>query len=143
MNRPLAVLIFSCFCLFAALSGCKTPNLEPGGSYTTTNAVGEVVSMDKGLFMADSAYKLAYDAVDAAFRFERDNRKTLWDISPSIKGSMDKARGEVKHIEIRWATARKAYRSSPTPEGLNTMEKILAELQKVLTVVQSQVSPIK
>lgn len=131
-------LILACAPIACIVNGCKAPNLESGGNYATTNSVG-VVTKDAGLFLADSGYKLAYDSIQTVFAFERNNRAELWAMSHNIKSGLDKARGEVNHIEKRWASARKAYREAPSPQGLDQLHVILADLQKVVAIVQSQV----
>ena len=38
--------------------------------------------------------------------------------------------------------ARKTYRSNPTPDGLTAVQSILAEIQRIIPVVQQQMNPI-
>lgn len=140
--RKARVILFFCVALFvwAITPGCKTPKLEDGGAYAQTNAVGEVTYRDSTLFVADSAYKFAYDSIQAVMRFERDNRVELWKVSPQIKKGLDVARPKVVDIEKRWAVARRSYRMNPTPEGLTNIQAILAEMQRILPIVQAQLA---
>lgn len=140
---PLLLLTLS----LAVLPACKSPNLAAGGGYApvTTNSVGEVVpasAPDKALYLADASYKLAYDTMAGAFKFERDNREEILKISPEVKKALDNLRPNVVEVERRWALARKAYRQNPTPAGLSTIQSILAEIQRFVPVVQSQLAPV-
>jgi hypothetical protein len=129
-----------------ALTSCKTRTLEPGGVYAPTNALGQVVYTDTGLALADAAYKFAYETVCSPLKFERDNRAAIFALSPSVgvsvKHALDDVRVQVWAIDQRWAVARKAYRASPTPAGLTTIQTILAEVQRLIPVVQSQLAPV-
>jgi hypothetical protein len=137
--------IIGLLALLAAFTGCKTPKLENGGAYApgATNSAGVFVpssAPDLALFIADSAYKLSYDAVDAVFAFERDNRAKLQSVSPSIKTALDSIRPQALDIDRRWALARAAYKVSPTPANLTVVQEILAEIQRLVPVVQSQLT---
>jgi hypothetical protein len=125
---------------------CKTPSLETGGAYKPTNELGQVIYNDVGLAMADASYKLAYDTIISVLKFEKDNRAHLFEVSPTIcldvKHAMDKVRVQTWQIEQRWALARRAYRASPTPAGMTTLQTILAEIQRIIPVVQSQLNPV-
>lgn len=128
------------------LSGCKTPQLEPGGAYSPaiTNAAGDVVlttAPETALYVTDAAYKFAYDTVYAVLKFERDNRVELARISPEIKKALDRVRPKVVDIERRWANARQLYKANPTPEGLTTIQSIIAEIQRLIPVAQAELEP--
>ena len=127
--------------------GCKTSQLEPGGAYAPTNAAGVVLYNDVGLALADASYKFAYETALAVMRFERDNRAAIAAISPSIgasvKTEMDKMRTQVWAVDVRWAKARQAYKLSPTPAGLTTLQTVLSEIQRLVPVVQSQLAPVQ
>lgn len=141
---PLVALMMAAVAMLA-LAGCgKT--LEPGGAYApaTTNADGTLVATQKAdmaLFVADSSYKLAYDAVDAVFKFERNNRAQLATISPKIKLTLDQYRATAVDIDRRWALARQAYKANSIPANLSTLQDVLAEVQRLVPVVQSQLTP--
>lgn len=122
--------------------GCKSSTLEPGGVYAPTNAAGEVVYSDRELALSDASYKLAYETVQSVFKFEKDNRQALWEISPDIKKALDAGRTNAVAIDRRWAQARNTYKKNPTPEGIGTLQSILSELHRLLPVVQQQVSGI-
>lgn len=119
-----------------AQSGCKS-SLQSGGAYApdpTTNAVTGVVTQiasDKPFFIVDGAFYLAYSAVDAAFTFERDNRATLWALSPEIKHALDRIRPQAVIARNEYIAARKAYIANPTPSGLDTLNTILAKIQQL------------
>lgn len=140
MKRPLLVLLFSVILFSLTISGCKTPQLEPGGVYAPTNSVGEVVRKDTALFASDAAHKFAFESIQAVFKFERDNRAELRAISPNIKKELDKLRIQAAMIEKRWAAARQAYRANPTPEGLEGVNLIIAELSRIVPIVQAQIT---
>lgn len=149
-QMPLLVLLLA-IGIGATLVACKTPQLEQGGAYApanvivatntdgtlTTNAVATQAPMPE-LYLFDAAYKLAYDTVDGVFKLEFQNRADVAKMSPAIKPALDKARITAWEIDQRWAVARKAYKANPTPAGLTTLQLILAEIQKLVAVVQSQ-----
>lgn len=124
------------------LSGCKTPKLEPGGVYAPTNAVGVVIYNDLGLALADASYKFTYETALSVFAFERDNRLAIWALSPDVKHALDAIRPKVVEVDRRWAQARKLYKANPTPAGLNVLQTILAEAQRLLEVARQQVQPV-
>lgn len=138
----ISVLAVGLMSLALLFSGCKTAKLEAGGVYAPTNAVGQVVANDVGLALADASYKLAYDTALAVFRFERNHRAEIYRLSPQVKTELDKLRPQVVAIDRRWALARQAYKANPTPSGLTTLQTILAEAQRLLPVVQSQLAPM-
>jgi hypothetical protein len=142
--KRIAPLILMAFAI--ALASCKTPTLEPGGVYSPTNTLGQVVYNDTGLALADAAYKFAYETVCSPLKFERDNRAKIFELSPSVgvsvKHALDDVRVQVWNIDQHWAVARQAYRVSPTPAGLSTIQTILAEVQRLIPVVQSQLAPV-
>lgn len=146
MKRTSFYTIFAACALL--LAGCKGPQFETGGAYasiTTTNAAGDVLAVtapEAGLYVADAAYKLAYDTVFGVMKFERDNRAELQKISPSIKDALDDIRPKVVEIERRWALARQAYKLNPTPAGLSTVQRIIAEIQRLVPVAQAELNPV-
>ena len=122
--------------------GCKSGKLELGGAYrpSSTNAAGIVVDAaapDYAFFVADLAFSTAYSAVDAALTFEHNNRKLLWGVSPEIKHTLDKIRPVAWSTVQRYARARSAYLSSPTPAGLSTLQNLLSEIQKIAASAQA------
>lgn len=134
-------ILFSTVIILAALAvpvlqtGCKG-KLEPGGAYnpTTTNATGVVTSNPDKPFMAiESAFALAYGALDAAFSFERDNRAMLWGISHSIKQTMDKIRPQAVAGRNAYFQARALYVASATPQNLALLKAQLDKIQKFST----------
>lgn len=141
-----AALVFGVWCL-VFVPGCAGPQkLEPGGVYAPTNAAGEVVTNERALALADASYKFAYETALAAYRFERDNRELIWRLSPTIgarvKAALDDARATTWDIDQRWARARQAYRANPTPAGLSAVQTALAELERIIPVIQSQLAPV-
>lgn len=139
------------FTLFTAttelLTGCKgIGKLEAGGAYSLTNSQGQVIYNDIGLALADASYKFAYQTVDGVLKFERDNRAAIKALSPTVgldvKHALDRIRPTVWDIDQRWAVARRAYRLNPTPAGLTTLQTLLAEIQRLVPVVQAELVPI-
>lgn len=123
-------------------SSCKTPKLESGGPYSPTNSTGQVIYNDIGLALADASYKFAYETTLDVMRFERNNRAAIWAISPDVKRKLDLIRPQVAEIDRRWAAARRDYRLNPTPAGLSVIQTVLAEMQRVLPIVQKQIQPV-
>lgn len=138
----LLVALVALVAMGLALTACKAPHLEPGGAYAPTNSVGVVTSNDVGLALADASYKFAYESVVGVFEFERANRAEILKLTPSVKEELDKLRPQVVAVDQRWALAHRAYRANPTPAGLSTLGTILAELQRLLPVVQSQLGAV-
>lgn len=133
--------------LVGCSGGCKGPNLEPGGAYSpaTTNELGEVTlttEPERALYVSDAAYKFAYTAIFNVFKLERDNRAEFAKISPEIKNGLDKIRPIAVDIDQRWARARKAYKDNPTPAGLDTIQRIISEIQRLLPVAQAELKPV-
>ena len=153
MKSNIRILVSSLlFCAAMAATSflfvaCNTPKLEPGGAYAPTNAAGVVLYNDLGLALADASYKFAYETALTAARFERDNRAAIAALSPSVgasvKTGMDKMRAQVLEVDLRWAKARQAYKLRPTPGGLTTLQTILAEIQRLVPVVESQLAPVQ
>ena len=142
-NRILeAVLVMAMLIATLALPACKTARLEPGGVYAPTNELGQVVYADTGLALADASYQLAYDTVSAVLKFERDNRATIWALSPEVKKALDKVREQGNALNLRWAEARYLYKQNPTPAGLTALQTILAEIQRLVPVAQQQLAPV-
>lgn len=143
--KLLLAVALVCGGLFA-ITGCKTPSLEKGGAYAPTNALGQVIYSDLGLALADASYKFAYETALMPLRFERENRAQIAMLSPTIgaqvKTALDEVREEVWKIDQRWALARKAYKANPTPAGLSTIQAILSEIERLIPVIQSQLSPV-
>src|SRR5258707_8090524 len=84
--------------------GCNKSTLEPGGAYAQTNQVPDLV-----FFQIDSAFDLAYSAIDAAFLFEFQNRPMLWTISPNIKHTLDSIRPQAVAARDKYLAARTIY----------------------------------
>ena len=129
-----SLILAASLCLF---SGCTSPKLEAGGAYATsgTNVVANTV--DYGFFVADSAFDLAYSAIDAAFKFERDNRAMLWAVSPNIKHTLDGIRPQASAAAATYAEARKHYLFAPSSAGLTELQTALAAVQRIESAVQS------
>lgn len=119
--------------LLPLLLGCKA-TLQPGGSYAPldTNGVA-VVQPDLQFYQVDAAYDLAYSAIDAAFKFERDNRNYLWQISPQIKKTLDSIRPQAVTANLEYLTGRAKYMSNAPSVGLTELQSILAKIQQLAT----------
>lgn len=116
------------------LAGCNgAARLQPGGAYapvtitaTTTNA-----APDYELFLADSTFRLAHAALDAAFTTERDNRALLSQVAPGVKPALDKIRDPAWAAVQRYALARAAYLAAPSPDALANLTALTGELQRL------------
>jgi hypothetical protein len=119
------------------LSGCKG-TLAPGGAYTSsvTNVVGTNVlvstTTDMPLYVADGAFVTAFDAIRLVFKTEEQNEAFFWQLSPSIKHSLDQIRPGVVVAVKSYVAAHAAYKANPSPEGFKTVESSLAKLQQYL-----------
>lgn len=116
------ILLLSLSLLFVGCNG----TLEKGGAYAP---VGQKADMT--FYTIDSAFCLAYAAVDGAFKFERENRKALWAISPKIKRDLDYIRPDAAKVVLRYAAARRAYLSNPVPDNLTELQSTLALAQRI------------
>lgn len=154
-GAKVGLLAWAMLALGIFATGCASNRLEPGGAYdpvTTTiatNLSGQVITNtavlyepDIVFFQIDSAFDIAYSAVDGAFKFERDNRLLLWKISPDVKHSLDKARPVVLQVAREYAVARKAYQASPTPAGLSTLQLSLSKMQSVSASAQAVIADV-
>lgn len=123
-------------CAFT-LVGCQTSNLETGGAYAPgTNGVA-TVEPDMPFFVIDSAFDLAYSSIDAAFKFEKDNRAYLWKLNPKIKHTFDSIRPQAQSVVSQYTTARKVYIKNPVPAQLNILNSILAHAQQLADTAAS------
>lgn len=134
-NKLFAIL----FCAALIGAGCQIgQRLEPGGAYSHT----ETSAAMPELYVADATFDLAYSALDGVFKFERDNRQTLWKISPEIKHTLDKLRKEAGQLVKDYAIARAAYLASPTPAGATELQIFAARLSALnasaLAVIQTK-----
>lgn len=125
-----SLIIFACLAFLAAPTGCAS-RLESGGAYAKANQ-----APDKAFFAVDSAFDIAYSAVDTVFKFEKNNRTFLWQISPEIKHTLDKLRPQAKAAVITYGRARSAYLANPTPAGLTTLQTTLSEMQRLASTAQ-------
>jgi len=137
------------FALSMTAIGCKT-RLESGGAYAPVNVVtnadgtfttNAAVAPDPAFFVADEAYKTAYDLVDGVLKLEYENRAQVAAISPAIRPALDKIRPTVWEIDQSWAKARQAYKANPTPAGLTSFQSIVAKMQELVPVAQSGIAP--
>jgi hypothetical protein len=135
-----AVLILGSLAITPTLTtGCKT-RLEQGGAYApgiwTTNASGEVTfaataAPDPAFYAIDSAYELAYSAINAAFTIERNNRAYFWSVTHSIKHALDEIRPKAVEANLRFLKARRIYLANPTPAGLSDLQTTLMQIQSL------------
>lgn len=127
--------LFAILAIAIALQGCGTPKLAAGGVYAPAGQVA-----DLQLYQADVAYSLAFGTLDSAFRFERENRTTLWKLSPQIKKSLDAIRPDAWQANQHWAVARQAYITSPVPANLTAIQVIVAKVQQLAVTAQAALS---
>jgi hypothetical protein len=138
--------------------GCAGSNarLEAGGAYapavitSTTNVDGTVTTStafsqepDFGYFAVESSFDEAESIIQAAFKFERDNRSMLWKISPEIKHSLDKIRPTAWEVVKGYIDARDAYIKNPTPTGLTAMQAALSKIQALAHAATAAQAVIK
>lgn len=125
-------------------SGCKSGKLETGGAYAPgvevvtdgrTNVVA-TAAPDRSLFVIDSAFELAYSAVDTAFSIEKTNRQLLWSISPDIKHTLDRIRPQAAEAVRTYTRAREQYLQNPIPANLSLLETTLRQLQNLASAAQ-------
>jgi hypothetical protein len=109
-----------------ALPACSTTKLETGGAYAVQGS-----QPDLAFYTVDASFDMAYAAFDTAFTFERENRKALWALSPSIKHALDAVRPTAVQVVKEYGTARKAYMANPTPAGLTTLQTVIAKAQQL------------
>lgn len=126
--------------LAVATPGCRHAQLEEGGAYARHEPGTIGAETDYALYLADSAYDLAYSSLDAAFRFERDNRELLWKISPRIKGALDALRAPAWRVNGLYHDARFNYLGSPTVENLTTLQGALGQMQSLAADAQSVIA---
>lgn len=130
------------------LTACKStlaPGPYGGGVIIVTNTTGVVtntVSADMGLYVADGSFVAAVSALDLAFRFEKDNRATLWKISPEIKHGLDLIRPGAEQGVQAYRAARAAYVKNPTPAGLDLLTTILAKVQQAASAATAAVTSV-
>jgi hypothetical protein len=128
-------ILFACLAL--AFTGCKA-SLQTGGAYAPVDAAGAAtVQPDMSFYVADAAYNLAYSVVDAAFKFEYDNRALLWKASPQIKHTLDGVRPQAVAANLEWAKARQVYMLNPVPANLSALQAILAKVQQLAQTATS------
>lgn len=124
--------IFLLLPLLITLLGCKG-TLAPGGAYNTGSTNAVTIKVDYAFFVTDSAYNLAYSAIDAAFKFERDNRALLWGRTKQIKRELDRIRPQAVAANGKYLEARAVYLANPTPANLTILQALLAEIQRLTT----------
>ena len=138
LTSTLGALVFG-FWVLVFCPGCALgPRLETGGAYSATTTAAALPE----LYVLDSSFDLAYTALDGVVKFERDNRATLWEISPRIKQSLDKLRIEAAVLVADYGTAREAYLKNPTPATGSVLQTTLGKIQSAnaaaLTVIQKK-----
>lgn len=127
--KRLYSLLLALVCL-VALPACKS-SLAPGGAYVVQG------QPDMAFFVADAAYQVAYQTVDAAFTFEKSNRAYLWTLSPNIKHTLDGIRPQAVKVNTEYLTARAAYIANPTATGLTGLQAVLAKMQQLVATATS------
>lgn len=110
------------------VSGCanRQARLETGGAYAI-----EGVEADLTFYQIDAAYRVAEGTIDAAFKFESDNREMLWAISPEIKKTLDSIRPEAVAAKQRYLNSRATYKAMPVPANLPTLQAALIKMQQL------------
>ncbi len=120
------------------LAGCNKSTLAPGGDYAPVDSSGAATSApDMSLFLVDSAYQMAYSAIDAVFTTERNNRQFLWGISPTIKHTIDGIRPQAVSANADYLKARAVYIANPVPANLAGVQEVLAKVQQLAVTAQA------
>lgn len=128
------ILIGSLLMALVAFAGCGKGTLQPGGAYSGVTASGVTnAAPDYAFFLVDSGFDLAYSSIDAAFKFEKDNRAMLWAVSPDIKHTLDKIRPQALAIATEYLRVRAVYKANPTPANLGALQTALAKIQQLST----------
>lgn len=139
---PLTVLLLGALLLTSP--ACNSTRLEKGGAYAPIAAEGQTqIKADIAFFRVETAFDFAYSAIDAAFKFEADNEKLLWQISPNIKHSLDKIRPEAVKARNAYAVARTAYLANPTPAGLSKLEEALQQTRQLSDTAAAIVNEVQ
>ncbi len=116
--------------LVLAVAGCNKATLQTGGAYSGVTPAGVTNGTpDMAFFIADSSFDLAYATLDGAFKFEQDNRATLWAISPGIKHTLDGIRPQAANLAKQYLDARGSYIANPSSSGLSSVNRILAQVE--------------
>ena len=131
-----AITVAISMLVIAALTGCRGA-LAPGGAYHSGNTNTVILKADYSFFVIDSAYKLAYSTIDAAFKFEKDNRLLLWGKTKEIKKTLDKIRPQAVDVNGQYLLARAAYLRNPTPAKLTILSALMLEIQNLSNAVMA------
>lgn len=135
---PQLFVICCALALFGGGATCRQSRLEPGGAYATTNTVP-----DLQFYQVEATFALAYATIDTAFKFEKDNRQTLWALSPDIKHGIDKIRPDATAYRNLYIAARKAYLANPVPTGLSNLQSTLLKIQQIAVAAQTAIGNIE
>lgn len=144
------IFVFLNGAMLLTFTSCKTPSLATGGPYTTpalTNTLGTNITViaahsDLQLYQADASFRAAYAAMDAIFQTEFKNRDYFYNLSPSIKHTLDKIRPIAQQVVNDYTVARAAYMANPTPAGLTGVQALLARLQQLVVAATAAVGQI-
>jgi hypothetical protein len=144
MKRSINLLLICLTLIIGLLTGCQLAGnrLEAGGAYApvTTNELGQVVPLtapETELFVADTAFKLAYDSLNLAFTTERDNRELFWGMSPDIKHTLDALRPKAVAIVKQYALVRTICLANPNPANLSQVQYVLAEVRRLASTASA------
>lgn len=125
----IACLAISMALLPPATTGCKS-TLAPGGAYAPAGT-----QPDMAFFAADAAYQIAWNTINAAFDFERNNREYLFRLSPEVKHTLDSLRPNAVTANSEYLKAREAYKLNPVPDNLTALQSALAKIKQLLPAV--------
>jgi hypothetical protein len=123
----------------ACFTACQA-TLAPGGAYAPANTNGvATVQPDMEFYIADAAYQIAWQGMNGIFEFERDNRETLFQLSPSVKHTLDQIRPNAVTANKEYLRAREAYKANPVAAGLTPLQTALAKIQQLFKTAQAAV----
>lgn len=138
------ILLTLSLALALVLPACQHATLAPGGAYAPTNSVGTATAApDVTFYQVESSFSLAYGIIQGVFKFEMDNRDFLWGLNPKIKHTLDSIRPDVVEAIRNYDIARQAYKASPTPAGLTTLQTVLAKTQQLASTAQAVTANIQ
>lgn len=123
-----------------ALVGCVKGNkrLETGGAYAQVS--GSSTNADYAFFAVDLTFKTVYSSVDAAYKFEFDNRDDIWKVSHKVKQVLDKTKPSITKAVIGYGIARQQYKLNPTASNLESMKGYISLLQTSLSIVAAEIN---
>lgn len=98
---------------------------------------------DPVVVTAENVREIATSTFSALWVLEKENRMTLWAVSPDIKHAVDKTRAGAPGWIADLSSAIKAYKASKTDLTKSWVDKSQESLGKETTEAQKQIVDIK